>query len=474
MYSKIYTAKIWLFAFSLLGGIFWFTGAHAYTIISQSTQNASYASGQSYQYGQSFTSPVNGTLSTVRMPITKTSGADFQCQLVISVPLGVNNDFGSANIAIDGSDQTVAANWRTFTWSNNPPLVAGSQYWLNTTCVASNRMQMWGSSGNVYSGGVAGSSTNRGSTITSIPGIADLTFIVDTTVTTTLISWYATPTSTCDFKVWDTVTNISDADALTYQFVGPVVTWGIFGSSSASMFNVDSQSSATSNQEDTPTSFFSANGGVVKTTPFVPGFVYSAKAHVVKDITEVRNTGSVTSANTIAQSSLWEFIVSGYPNENGCSSITQVYPSFTWPFSTSTYFPTFPNSGCVDTLDYCSGISTSSGFWADGSKALCQAVQFLFKPSCSALNNFSGLKGLVANKPPFGYIAVYSNALSGLASSTSATSSIATSTFAFTTSMTTLLSAPFFNTFQTILAIIFYIALAFYFYRRFKYFSLHG
>jgi len=195
------------------------------------------------------------------------------------------------------------------------------------------------------------------------------------------IDWYARPTSTCDFRTWPTVENISSADRAQYGYqIAGVVNYGI---ASGQYYYLDYKDTALVNAAGcSPTStdalsgLCSTNGGVRKQNPLLPGFTYYAKPYLVNDISTVIAQGYIDSVGISAQGQEWEFVIAGQPDANGCQAITAEYPSFTWPFVTSTILAS-PYS-----TDWCTAVSDGTTL-GDVKAAFCSSMALL----CGSIGN---------------------------------------------------------------------------------------
>lgn len=301
-------------------------------------------------------------------------------------------------------------------------------------------------------------------------------FIINGTEPPSSIDFYfpsGAPTSTCDFSLWPVEYDISSADTALYGGnIGPAVEW----SNTVPRFYSDNigctQSTSSAYIAGTTTSTCSApNFGVRKDAWLTPGYTYTATPYLVAPLDEYRNDfAPVVGADSdmyIAQGTTWNFIISGQPNENGCQAVNLVYPTGSWPFATTTFDNPF-------NVDWCEGID-ESGFVGQIKSAFCQAAQYLFKPSQTVFDQFYELKATLENKPPFGYVTVYTNAIEGLetsASSTTSTLSTVTSTAGL--QLSTWAGLSIVQSVRTAFSWFFYVVFAFYVFNRLRKFSLHG
>lgn len=460
------TLLLWLAA---LAGFFYLAPpAAAYELDISPTSLTSQGLNNSSSFVQTFTAPVSGVLTDV-IPygIAKNGGSTQPaCWYVDAVGSGPSNC--SHTISITDSPPAVYS--QDFTWVSPITVVAGQKYTLSLSVGGFGASWlMYGDSNDIYSGGQAGTSTNAGTTVTSgvVKDVGFKIIIDNGTSFGSAIYWYATPTSTCDFQTWQTVAVVSSTD-ITSIFNGAIVRWGI---ATDTMINVDTLSASTGIGTSSPNYAYAPNGGVKKNTPLVPGFTYYAQALYTNDLANVRSSGYVDMTKVVASSSVWSFIIAGYGGQNTCSVASKIYADSTWPTSSGFVYQPAP-SGCVDNVDYCSGITSSTGFWADGSKAVCQAAQLLFRPSCAAVSQFIGLENTLANKPPFGYFSVYSNQLAVIEGVTTTSSTIATSSILLGAAIMTA-SFSFFQQLLVVGGVILNLAGVFYIYHRFKHFKFN-
>lgn len=278
----------------------------------------------------------------------------------------------------------------------------------------------------------------------------------------TNISWYATPTSSCDFSTWPTViNNLGENFFVDYPNASVVVQYGI---GPDIMFYNDwttvscSMTGCSDNPDNRAT-----NGGVAKTTPLTTGYTYYAKAYIYNDLAGNIEFGDMLDVDKIlAESGTWSFILSGQNGENNCKLEKDAYPSFTWPFVTTT--PQNPYN-----IDLCSDIDDSS-FTGQVKKAMYMALQTMFKPSDQSITNFTNLKSLLEKKPPFGYFSIYSETLENFENSTSTTSTINNTTLNET--FVAVKDISIFDTFYNIVVILLWCGFGFYVVKRFKNFKL--
>lgn len=129
--------------------------------------------------------------------------------------------------------------------------------------------------------------------------------------------------------------------------------------------------------------------------------------------------------------------------EYGVASTTIALPASTYTASISLFASTSPDllrstknvtfnvnynpAGTIGVGGFgdLSGVATSTCDILNISGCVQNALLFMFYPSETILDNFAELKTLIASKPPFGYIAVYTTQLSALSSAGSATFDLA-------------------------------------------------
>lgn len=407
--------------------------------------------------GQSFKALASGTLSAISIPAYRyqnVGGVGALCSLTISVPLGVNNDFGSASQQVQSNAAPASlGDWVTFTWASGPSLIAGSSYWITLSCgntTQFNNVRLYGSATDVYTDGAAGTSTNRGTTINPVSGVADLGFIVYLTspvVTTNTIAFTTTPSTTPDFAAWNTrvaIVSTSMSDAIN--------NWDrqiLWGNSPTDMAAIDDLNGI---GLINPFTFEpEAIASIPKAAQLNAGQTYFAQAVLCKIKV---GSSQCLGANIAAQSDVWAFTISSanaVPTQDGNGGITA---------ASSTNSSNF-------TCD------TTSGFF---STSLCYLYQTLFQPQQSTLQQFATLYTQVQNKPPFGYVTIFANSINGLAAATSTTGTLSTtSTFAMAGMLSVVGQISFFSDVRNYaLTSILWLAFVFYVYKRFKYFSMHG
>jgi len=449
MSLSTYTRKILMFLVPITIGIFWSLPTFADTqIIGQTVADGIYDPLNNIQIGQSFTALISGTLTHVVLPLTKTSGANFNCQMIISIPLGVNNDFGTASVSIDGSDQTNIANWRDFAWSNSPTVIAGQQYWLMTNCSVGNRNRYYGSNADTLNGGLMGTSTTRGSIITANPSLKDLTFVLyaSSSVSNNSIVFASTPSTISNFLAWST-----NAYVKTASTTEAIANWDRYV-----RWGNDISMPAISDEDgvgliDPFTLGVSPPFDIPVGSPFAVGQTYFAQA-ILCGTRPIFSVNECTGANLINSSPIWSFTV------NSSSTI----PASGWVSGvTATSTTNSDNFTC----DPSAGVFASS---------LCNLFKTLFVPNPQTLANFSGLQARVANKPPFGYYTIYSNEVKALGSATSTTSTINGLTSTNAMQLNTISGLPVISTILSVFSWFLWVVFVFYIYKRFKYFSLHG
>ena len=130
-------------------------------------------------------------------------------------------------------------------------------------------------------------------------------------------------------------------------------------------------------------------------------------------------TSIVSTTRTLTASSTYTAYVSLYP-----ATIPDLqYGQKTVEFNV--VHDTFAKLGVPNVHDF-TGVATSTCDVLNISGCMQNALLFVFYPSETILNNFAELGSLIATKPPFGYIAVYTTQLAGLSSSGAGSFTLAT------------------------------------------------
>lgn len=313
-----------------------------------------------------------------------------------------------------------------------------------------------------YSGAILGSndanSYTKGDFDSGAQTLKDMFFMINPYVNDTVssIRFRETPESTCYFNNWNTLQTFSSstmADALAGNY-SVQVQWGV-GS------NLQFQDWA----------------------PWDPAFFKEAKIpHTADELTgldffedlAMTAKASICSSNNpencdweadndytyfVAESDPWDFIIATTTTKGDCLPGGIDFPKFDWPFPNATSTDPSNNITC----------DPNSGFFAS---SMCNLFQYLFVPKASDFERWKALKTTLENKPPFGYFVVFNNAIDGLSSATSTSSTIqmASSTPMFST----LANLEIWETLQTLLEYFLWFLFLLYIYRRFKNFSLHG
>lgn len=475
--NYINKAVRWVAYVGVLATAFLFTqNAHAINAISQTSIGTSYnaLSGNNGNLGQSFVATFSGSINYLQVPYWRyrnVSGFGALCSVsLVDVTSGTGAS-ASSSLQLPTTIPTSDLN----TWSKfmgysgtlaTQGIISGHTYWAYPTCGNGTQFantQWLGSSSDVM-GGVFGTSSNFGTTITATGTLADAGIVLDVSVTSSQIILASTPLSTCNFSNWgynlysdstDTSNCIND---LSYNCsIGVALNAGSF-SESDYIFNSNGHTTA----EINGISYFANN------FTFVSGTVYHARMYYCsKNTTEECYLGVGENPNILAVSNDWQFIVNGLDT---CST---------------TYFSqnSIPPPGAIVNEQYTSLVSQANAqcnAFSDGSVlggvvyGICRALVFLFVPSQDSLSNFSNLKTQVSAKPPIGYFNIYANQLNTF-STTNTTSTVASSTgMNFSSAVSVYATYPFFTYILTGIAILVYVAFAFYMYWRFKHFSLHG
>lgn len=472
--------------FAIIAVLFQAIPVLAYNVASQTTDSATVNEFGNESWGQKFVPTHSGTITSIDTYLSWSSGAGlFQASVYAVSATGTLSIVGSASSNVTVSNSKTLY---TYTWaSGNPTITAGSAYWVSFGGRTSGTNRNYGSATDIYSSGAycRNISNSIGSCVATST-IADAYFQINTdnnTSTPASISFYATPTSTCDFYIWDTQSyypetgssNYYDAvawgnDAVGYDYLD----WKDCGDSGIGgdfiLGTQDTQCIAPSGAGTGASPF----GGVRKSAPLVPGVVYRATPWVLDDTTVIDNwQNNNTSVNSallagaeVASGNTWEFIVSGQPNENGCQAISQVFPDFSWPFASSTPDNPYGNDWCADMLE--------STIVQQIKKAGCQSAQYLFKPSEQAINNFYDLKSQLEYKPPFGYVTAYGDALSGITMASTTTSTLSTVTSSPNLQLAQWSQLGIIQTIRSTFGWFLYLIFGIWVFNRLRHFSLHG
>lgn len=104
-------------------------------------------------------------------------------------------------------------------------------------------------------------------------------------------------------------------------------------------------------------------------------------------------------------------------------------------------------------------------------QGFCKLFYSLFVPNGESLQRFSSLKNKLEKKPPFGYLAIYSETMENFESATSTTSTISTS---FVNNLSTVKEISLYQNFYDIMIWVLWLIFGFYVYHRFRHFSLVG
>lgn len=427
--------------------------ANAYSSMDQQDYTQVQAESGSHVYtGQTWTATTDGCVNTVSMYVEKVGTGDWRCQLC-NKPKGVNQGNCSSLIYIGG------ASWQTFSWPNADScssfaVTQDSEYWLSLSCMQSHDANFYGSSSDVYSGGAMGTSTDYGTTLGTpfLGTIYDQAMQIDITPDSDLVWFNSTPTSTCDFQFWDVGWSIHDDSDPTSMSVG--VGYKLGASGTPYFYNDNTYLAKDGYGSNLGNPYALPKQGIL-----AGDVIYYARAYLCDSQDEYDCFFSATNPHIIATSQEYEFVVD--PWSTCSSSQTYVFQgeeAYTEDPPTST--PFFGFSQSCDALD-----STIS-------RALCNAMRFLFVPEQNSLDRFLNLKTALEDKPPFGYIGVYTDALGGFDTSTTTTSTLNTATSTPTFTFVTELSI--WDKFNTFFDWFLYLVFGFYIYKRFKNFSLQG
>lgn len=469
-----------LFAISLLtatlGSCLFFSNVSAYNVASQTTDSASENDFGNESWGQSFVPTHSGTITSVDMYLAWSLGAGLYQATVYAVsPTGTLSAIGggSSNITVSASKTLYSYTWA----SNNPVVTSGVKYWIALGGRTSGINKHYGSTSDIYSSGAyCRNISNNIGDCTPTSTLADAYFQINTdnnSSTPSSIDFHFSgifPTSTCDFALWPVDYTIGIDDVISYGGnIGAVVEWGTDELGQQFSDNIACAIGSQYISGSQTSTCYAPNYGVKKTAPLVPGYVYYAYPYIKAPLDTYRQEFSSYNSDpiyTIAEGAGWSFIVSGQPNENGCQAITQVYPEFSWPFTTTTFDNPYSVNWCDD-ID-------ESGFVGQVKSAFCQAGQYLFRPSQSSLENFYSLKDQLSAKPPFGYVTVYSTALDTLSNATSTTSTLSTVTSTAELQLSTWSQIEVFSQIRTAFEWFLYFVTGVWIFNRLRKLSLHG
>jgi len=268
------------------------------------------------------------------------------------------------------------------------------------------------------------------------------------------IALVSTSTVVCDFSLWNVNYSIASTTAANDYSI-------------SIMYGIDP--GAMINQS---WSWFVGSGAVdngitiiPKTGDLVSGYAWYARAYLC-DSTEQSECDFSLSSNAshiLAQSDLYQFIVND-PSAPLLACPTNgskvLYPNSITPNATSTD----PSNNIT-----CNESSTFFG------NSLCALFQYLFVPDNQYMNNFTNLKSRVENKPPFGYVTVFTTQIQNLSTATSTTSTAFDSiSSAQNMQLASIATLSIFDWLRTAFGWFLWVAFVFYIYHRFKNFSLHG
>lgn len=434
--TKFIALAFFLSCFSLLNA----RPVFAYMVVQDTATVTQTCVGSSCTFGQSLTIGTTGTLTSATFQIKKTAGDNKNWQLCIK-PLGVNDPNCSTNVLVDGSDDV-----ETVTWASPPSLSAGQHYWLewNGGGVGAT-FDIYGTELNDYSGGIFGSSTNHGTTISPSATVLDAYFsLTINNGENFMVEFAGTPTSTCDFEAYK-INSYIDPAVYNSVYNGKYIVGTNAGISGATMGGYVFQNVAY------PLMIGYQTFGVPKTGTMTSGTIYYSKAFICDSASDSDCVLENNNPHLIAESSEYQYVVNSWEQ---CTS-TFWYQGESIPtFTTNTSHNFF-----AQVADNCNNVD---GIVASG---ICNSVAFLFMPDESILNKYAVLKDQIAAKPPFGYITVYTNTMNGFTSSTTATSTV---------DMSNLSQMSFFDTIRTALSWLVYLVFGLWVFHRLKDFSLHG
>jgi len=176
---------------------------------------------------------------------------------------------------------------------------------------------------------------------------------------------------------------------LTYGYATTTPLGGGTGDSNITIY-YSKTSSSTATYTDSATTYQTVSDVQSATVP---------KSHALVQIPEINNT----------QWWVWGKLFDFYGNVAASST----------PFQFGVDIPgdiTFTSAST--TADLATTCDSSSGVFAN---SLCKLLQAVFYPSQQSIDNFSDLKAALENKPPFGYISSFNDAMGDLSSGASST-----------------------------------------------------
>lgn len=399
---------------------------------------------QMFAARQTFITPPDGINTTTINNITLYVSSNNNCYYKLSVMDTNSTLHNSTNTLVSAVAGPV-----TFNFESNPPTTANVLYWTLNGSSIDKGDGCWGATSN-YNGVIYGSN----STSTYPNGYASFAgnlntgnefFLINTTTAQTTISFTNTASSTNDFDNWLlSVYNATGIDHTSdWQMV---VKYGTADQENLLLYS-DLSANTGPNADNSPGTYYP----IKKKTPLLPGFTFYARAYLYS----TTDKNYFDSAHLIASSTVLEFIITagGKVELFGQPPSTTAFDYLGNPYADNN---SVTSTGNIYTCNPSDPLFTRS---------LCKMFVFLFVPSPETFTRFTELKASLQNKPPFGYVTVYTNALNGLGSATSTSS---------TTDLSQLSQLSFIQTFKTILAWIVYIMFGFWAFNRFRHFSLHG
>jgi len=393
---------------------------------------------------QTITVPFDGYPLQWQTPLRRVGGSDHLVQWCMN-KVGTSNDWCTNTQIITSSDVDISHYQWLWSTSTHPyALEAGEEYQFCANPNVDNTIHRF--YGTTYDSFALGQFANftsdfSGVVSTTISGLLDLEFIFTMEVSGgDIIDFYSRPTPRADFEDW----------ALTFAIDSgfsslATSSWAIgvkYGLSSGNYFGLDWQPIQTSN--------LNANYAVFeKITPFAPSTTWYATAYIwqTRDTVEFDTNIVITSTEYVFEinSSRITSGTSGWFLANDATSSDQFGAEYSCD----------PNTNFFQ-------------------RSLCNMFLFLFYPRQESINQFSNLKGVMENKPPFGYFTVYTQQLQLLENATSTTSTLSGQDTRMDTEVQN--ASSFFliallrdYVFTTIL----WLVLGFYIYHRFKNISFH-
>lgn len=473
--------RIALFSLLTLGGIFCFTGNTKAEIIPTAQiaplgqdLSAQYTSAQTCQYFQTFTANVSGVPYAVIYQVKtnfyegdEVSGSDNSHRFWTGATIRPTTSTGSNNnIAVATSASTSASlilNYDDYSYlvyhelsagTLGGNLTAGNVYNVQMCgggiMGGSDRMQFYGSSTTAYTGG---SFQNVTSGVAVAPQDITVTVLVNSTSTEDGITeiyfdpnFNASASTTCDFGNWAVRSTLSETFRDTYPN-GAItsINWG-FAPEALTFY--DYAPDVAPSLYGNPLTYF-----IEKGSPITGESVIYAQAYICNSV-DPDNCDFQYSSNAqykSAESEVQSFLISSCEGPVWSPGDDQPVP--------------------IENIDtnLCENVEGAL------TAGLCKVFTFLFAPGQDTIDKFSALQDMIASKPPFGYVSVFSDAINTLSTASSTTSTaFSTVTSSNYLELDEWTDLEFFGTVRTYLGYIIWGLFIFYIFLRFRHFSLHG